>query len=59
MRDKNAPFDVGRYTLTVIISFVVMVVFALMMMLWHGSYEKDANGRVNYNTRVNEPNSSY
>jgi hypothetical protein len=59
MSDRSPLFDVRRYTLTLIISFIVVVVFGLLMMLWHGSYEKDANGKVHYNTRVNEPSSDY
>jgi hypothetical protein len=59
MSDPKHLFNVRRYTLALIISFVVLVVFSLLMMLWHGSYEKDANGNMHYNTRVNEPNTSY
>ncbi len=59
MRDHNPLFDVRRYTLTLIISFIVLVVFSLIMMMWHGSYTKDTNGKINYNTRVNEPATGY
>jgi hypothetical protein len=59
MSDHNPLFDVRRYTLTLIISFVVLVIFSLLMMMWHGSYEKDTNGKMHYNTRVNEPNTNY
>jgi len=30
-----------------------------MAMLWYGSYEKDAPGKLHYNTRVIEPSSGY
>jgi hypothetical protein len=48
-----------KFTITVILSFVVLFVFCMLMMLWHGSFEKDANGKLHYNTRVNEPNTNY
>jgi hypothetical protein len=48
-----------KFTKTVILSVVVVFVFCMLMMLWHGSFEKDADGKVHYNTRVNEPNSNY
>lgn len=48
-----------KFTLTAIISFLIVLVFCLLMMLWRGSYTKDANGKINYNTRVNEPLTSY
>jgi hypothetical protein len=55
---KHLP-DPERFTMTLVISFVVVFVFCMLMMLWHGSFEKDANGKMNYNTRVNEPSTSY
>jgi hypothetical protein len=48
-----------KFTLTVIISFIAVFVFCMLMMLWHGSYEKNPDGTMRYNTRVNEPSSSY
>ena len=59
MADPKVIFDARRYTLTLIISFVVVFVFSMIMMLWHGSFEKDGKGKVHYNTRVVEPTSNY
>jgi len=59
MSDRTPLFDARRYTLTLIVSFIIVVVFGLLMTLWHGSYEKDANGEIHYNTRVNEPTDDY
>ncbi|MBV9962719.1 MAG: hypothetical protein JO072_10765 [Parafilimonas sp.] len=59
MANAKPVFDTQKFTLTLIISFVVVVVFSMLMMLWHGSYEKDAQGNTHYNTRVNEPSTSY
>jgi hypothetical protein len=59
MSDPKPIYDTGRYTLTVIVAVAALVVFSCIMMLWHGSYEKDANGKMHYNTRVNEPSTSY
>lgn len=59
MENDNYPGDARRFTLTVIISFVVVFIFCILLMLWHGSYQIKDNGEINYNTRVVEPNSSY
>jgi hypothetical protein len=55
MSDHNSPSDTKSYTVTIFISFVVVFVFAMIMMLWHGSYEHNTNGEIHYNTQVNEP----
>jgi hypothetical protein len=59
MSDPKLNADPKKFMLTVIISFVVLFVFSMIMMLWHGSYEKDAPGKLHYNTRVIEPASGY
>ena len=55
MADHNAPNDSKRFTLIAFIAFVVVFVFVMIMMLWHGSYSKDTTGEIHYNTQVNEP----
>ena len=55
MASHNAPNDTKRFTLIAFIAFVVVFVFVMIMMLWHGSYSHDANGEIHYNTQVNEP----
>lgn len=59
MAEHNAPNDTKSFTLTAFIAFVVVFVFAMLMMLWHGDYQRDAEGKMNYDTRVNEPTSGY
>jgi hypothetical protein len=59
MANPTPPVDVRKFTLTVIISFVILFVFSMLMMLWQGSYEKKSSGKINYNTDVVEPNSSF
>jgi len=58
MADPNPIFDTRKFTLTLIVSFVVVFIFSMIMMLWHGSFE-NKNGKINYNTHVVEPSSSY
>jgi hypothetical protein len=55
MADHNAPNDSKRFTLIAFIAFVVVFVFVMIMMLWHGSYSQDTTGEIHYNTQVNEP----
>ncbi len=55
MSDHNTPNDAQGFTLTAFIAFVVVFVFAMLMMLWHGDTQKDTNGTPHYNTRTNEP----
>ena len=59
MASHNAPSDPRRFTLHVFIAFVVIFVFVMLMMLWHGSYERDTDGKLHYNTEVNEPSASH
>jgi len=58
MSDHSTPGDVKGYTITVFIAFVAVFVFVMLMMLWQGDYEKNANGEFQYNTQVNEPSNS-
>jgi len=51
--------DTGKFTMTIFIAFIVLFIFCMLMMQWHGSAEKDAAGNTHYNTRVNEPNTNY
>ena len=55
MADHFAPHDIKRFTLMVFISFVIVFVFVMLMMLWHGPVTHDANGKAHYETRVSEP----
>ena len=59
MAHHNAPNDPRRFTLQVFIAFVVIFVFVMLMMLWHGSYERGNDGELHYNTQVNEPSDSH
>ncbi len=55
MAHHSAPHDVKRFTLTAFIAFVVVFVFVMLMMLWHGPSSRDAEGKTHYETRVSEP----
>lgn len=55
MSDHKSPHDVKGFTLTTFISFVVLFVFAMIMMLWHGNTYWDNDGKVHYKTHVAEP----
>ena len=55
MSDHNAPNDPRSFTLTTFIAFVVVFVFVMLMMLWHGDTSKDSAGNVHYTTHVAEP----
>ena len=55
MADHSAPHDVKRFTLMVFISFVIVFVFVMLMMLWHGTAYKGADGKTHYETPVHEP----
>jgi hypothetical protein len=59
MAEHSSPHDVKRFTLMVFISFVIVFVFVMLMMLWHGDTTRDADGKTHYNTRVNEPTTGY
>ena len=55
MADQNPPNDSKRFTLVAFIAFVVVFVFVMIMMLWRGSYTHGSDGKIHYNTQVNEP----
>ena len=55
MSDNSAPNDTRSFTLTAFIAFVVVFVFVMLMMLWHGETTRDSNGTVHYETNVAEP----
>lgn len=55
MSDHNTPHDVKGFMLTAFISFVVLFVFAMLMMLWHGTSYHGNDGKVHYETHVAEP----
>lgn len=54
MSNHSAPDDPKKFVLNTFIAFVIVFVFAILMMLWHGDYEH-SNGEFHYNTRVMEP----
>ena len=54
MANHSAPGDPKKFTVMVFISFVVVFVFVMLMMLWHGNAEY-SNGERHYQTEVKEP----
>lgn len=52
MARNTTPNDPRKFMLTAFIAFVVVFVFAMLMMLWHGNVEYSANGERHYDTRV-------
>ena len=52
---SHNPNDPKRFTLIAFTAFVVLFVIIMVMMLWRGSYSRDAEGKIHYNTQVNEP----
>lgn len=55
MADHSVPNDPKKFTITAFITFVVVFVFAMLMMLWHGSGKPVAEGKMQYETKVAEP----
>ncbi|MEP6468069.1 MAG: hypothetical protein ABJB05_17285 [Parafilimonas sp.] len=55
MSNHSAPHDPKKFTIMVFISFVVVFVFVMLFMLWHGDVHYSANGEVHYQTQLNEP----
>ncbi len=55
MSSHHAPHDVKAFMLTAFMAFVVVFVFAMLMMLWHGTSNHDAEGKTHYETHVAEP----
>jgi hypothetical protein len=54
MANNTAPNDPKKFTMMVFISFVVVFVFVMLMMLFHGDVKVD-NGERHYQTELNEP----
>jgi len=54
MSNHSAPHDPKKFTVMTFISFVVVFVFVMLMMLWHGDVNSE-NGERHYQTQVNEP----
>jgi len=54
MSNLTTPNDPKKFTLVAFIAFVVVFVFAMIMMLWHGDFEH-SHGERHYNTRVMLP----
>ena len=52
MADHSTPNDPKKFTLVAFIAFVVVFVFAMIMMLWHGDVEHNEHGERHYETRV-------
>jgi len=55
MSDITTPSDPKKFTVMVFTAFVVVFVFTMLMMLWHGDYEHTEHGERHYNTKVVEP----
>lgn len=54
MSNHSAPTDTKKFTMIAFIAVAVVFVFAMIMMLWHGSVEY-SNGERHYQTEVKEP----
>jgi len=55
MANHSAPTDPKKFTMIVFVAFVVVFVFAMIMMLWRGDFEHTSNGERHYDTKVYEP----
>jgi len=55
MSDITTPNDPKKFTLIAFVAFVVVFVFAMLMMLWQGNVEHNEHGERHYNTTVVEP----
>ncbi len=53
-KQSSQPIEPKKFILTAFIAFVVVFVFAMLMMLLSGDYSHDESGR-HYNTKVVEP----
>ena len=54
MANHSAPGDTKKFTVIAFTAFVIVFVFAMLMMLWHGNVES-SNGERHYQTEVKEP----
>ena len=52
MSDHSTANDPKKFTLVAFIAFVVVFVFAMIMMLWHGDVEHTEHGERHYDTKV-------
>ena len=52
MSDHSTPNDPKKFTLIAFTAFVVVFVFAMIMMLWHGDFEHTEHGERHYDTKV-------
>ena len=55
MAGYTSPNDPKKFTLIAFAAFVVVFVFLMLMMLWHGDVEHNEHGERHYNTAVVEP----
>ncbi len=55
MANHGAPNDPKKFTMIAFIAFVVVFVFTMLIMLWHGNVYHNDNGARHYHTRVMEP----
>ena len=55
MSNHSAPDDPKKFVLNTFIAFVIVFVFVMLMMLWRGPVNHDADGKAHYETRVSEP----
>ena len=55
MSDLTTPNDPKKFTAMIFTAFVVVFVFAMIFMLWHGDFEHNEHGERHYNTKVVEP----
>ena len=55
MSDITTPNDSKKFTLMVFVAFVVVFVFTMLMMLWHGDVEHNEHGERHYDTKVINP----
>jgi hypothetical protein len=55
MSDITSPNDPKKFTLMAFVAFVVVFVFAMLMMLWHGDVEHNEHGNRHYDTKIVEP----
>ena len=55
MSDITTPTDPKKFTLIAFVAFVVVFVFAMLMMLWQGDFSHNEHGERHYNTKIVEP----
>lgn len=55
MSNHASPNDPKKFTLAIFTTFVVVFVFAMLMMLWQGDFSHNEHGERHYNTKIVEP----